>query len=86
MSKYKVDITNLNTNDIKVLSNNETINLFKRLRSGEDVKDEIVNGNLKLVLSMLKRFPKDKHNMDDLFQIGCIGLIKAVDNFDLAYN
>lgn len=86
MSKYKVDITNLNTNDIKVLSNTETINLFKRLRSGEDVKDEIVNGNLKLVLSMLKRFPKDKHNMDDLFQIGCIGLIKAVDNFDLAYN
>ena len=86
MSKYKVDITNLNTNDIKVLSNMETINLFKRLRNGEDVKETIVNGNLKLVLSMLKRFPKDKHNLDDLFQIGCIGLIKAIDNFDLSYN
>ena len=61
--------------------------LFKKYKEGDKLaKDELVNGNLKLVLSILKRFNKEKYNLDDLFQIGCIGLIKAIDNFDLAYN
>lgn len=84
MAKYKVDITGINTNDIKVLSNAETAELFERLKNGdESAKDELVNGNLKLVLSILKRFSNTKYNMDDLFQVGVIGLIKAIDNFDV---
>lgn len=87
MSKYKVDITNLNTNNIKVLKSDETKELFIRYQAGdESAKEELVNGNLKLVLSILKRFNKEKFNLDDLFQVGVIGLIKAIDNFDLSYN
>ncbi len=87
MSKYKVDITNLNTNNIKVLKHKETVELFKKYQAGDlKAKDELVEGNLKLVLSVLKRFNKEKYNLDDLFQVGVIGLIKAIDNFDLSYN
>lgn len=87
MSKYKVEITNLNTSCIKVLKSNEMIELFKRYQNGDlSAKEELVNGNLKLVLSILKKFNKEKYNMDDLFQVGVIGLIKAIDNFDLSYN
>lgn len=84
MAKYKVDITGINTNEIKVLSNAEINALFERFKNGdESAKDELVNGNLKLVLSILKRFSNTKYNMDDLFQVGVIGLIKAIDNFDI---
>jgi RNA polymerase sporulation-specific sigma factor len=87
MGKYKVDITNLNTSNIKVLTSSETLELFKKYQSGEvSAKEELINGNLKLVLSILKRFNKEKYNLDDLFQVGVIGLIKAIDNFDLSYN
>lgn len=87
MSKYKVDITGINTSDIKVLKQSEMNELFKRYQSGdESAKEELINGNLKLVLSILKRFNKEKYNMDDLFQVGVIGLIKAIENFDLSYN
>ena len=87
MSKYKVDITNLNTSSIKVLKTDEMVELFKRYQNGDlAAKEELINGNLKLVLSILKRFNKEKYNMDDLFQVGVIGLIKAIDNFDLSYN
>lgn len=87
MSKYKVDITGINTSDIKVLKQSEMNELFKRYQSGdESAKEELINGNLKLVLSILKRFNKEKYNMDDLFQVGVIGLIKAIDNFDLSYD
>ncbi len=87
LSKYKVDITNLNTSDIKVLKQKEMIELFKRYQSGDaSAKEELINGNLKLVLSILKKFNKEKYNLDDLFQVGVIGLIKAIDNFDLSYN
>lgn len=83
MAKYKVDITGINTNDLKVLSNKEIYELFERLRNGEEnAKEELINGNLKLVLSIIKKFNNTKYNMDDLFQIGVIGLIKAIDNFD----
>jgi RNA polymerase sporulation-specific sigma factor len=87
MGKYKVDITNLNTSNIKVLTSSETQELFKRYQMGDlSAKEELINGNLKLVLSILKRFNKEKYNLDDLFQVGVIGLIKAIDNFDLSYN
>ena len=60
--------------------------LFKRVKNGDTkAREELVNGNLKLVLSILKKFSKHVDNMDDLFQIGCIGLLKAIDNFDLSY-
>ena len=85
MAKYKVDITGLNTKDIKVLSSIETLELFKQYQNGDETaKEKIINGNLKLVLSILQRFNNTKHNMDDLFQVGVIGLIKAIDNFDVS--
>jgi len=84
MAKYKVDITGINTSEIEVLTNKQTEELFKQLKDGdESAKEKLVNGNLKLVLSILKRFGNTKYNMDDLFQVGVIGLIKAIDNFDI---
>ena len=87
MARYKVNITGINTNELKVLTGDETIKLFERYRAGDEkAKEELVNGNLKLVLSILRSFNKGNYNMDDLFQVGVIGLIKAIDNFDLSYN
>lgn len=84
MAKYKVDITGINTNEIEVLSNEETTKLFYDMNNGDVLaKEKLVNGNLKLVLSILKQFNNSKYNMDDLFQVGVIGLIKAIDNFDV---
>lgn len=86
MSRHKVEISGVNTANIKVLSSEEMEELFKKLHDGdESARNELVNGNLKLVLSILKKFSKKEENMDDLFQIGCIGLLKAIDNFDLSY-
>ena len=86
MSKYKVDITGINTNELKVLKNDELIDLFLKYQGGDiSRKEEIVNGNLKLVLSIIKKYNNGKYDMNDLFQIGCIGLIKAVDNFDTSF-
>ena len=83
MSKYKVDITGINTNELKVLKNDEMIELFKKMHEGDKfAKEDLINGNLKLVLSIIKKYNNGKYDMNDLFQIGCIGLIKAVDNFD----
>ncbi len=87
MARYKVDITGINTNELKVLTSEETIKLFERFHAGDKLaKEELINGNLKLVLSILRSFNKGNYNMDDLFQVGVIGLIKAIDNFDLSYN
>ena len=87
MSKHKVDISGINTSNIPVLTNEEMIELFKQYQNGDlDAKDKLVSGNLKLVLSILKGFTGRTDNMDDLFQVGVIGLIKAIDNFDLSYN
>ena len=84
MAKYKVDITGLNTNEIKVLTNEETMELFQKYKEGDKLaKEELIKGNLKLVLSIIKKFINTKYNMDDLFQVGVIGLIKAIDNFDV---
>ncbi len=85
MAKNKVDITGINTSEIKVISSKEMIKLFERFKGGENIREEIVNCNLKLVLSILKKFTFRNENMDDLFQVGCIGLLKAIDNFDLSH-
>ena len=83
MAKYKVELTGVNTSELKVLTNEEQMKLFEELRAGnEAAKEELVNGNLKLVLSVLRKFQNTKSNMDDLFQVGVIGLIKAIDNFN----
>ena len=87
MAKNKVEITGIRTSGLKVLKHKEMVELFKRYKEGDlSAKEELVNGNLKLVLSILKKYHNRTDNMDDLFQIGCIGLIKAIDNFDLSHN
>lgn len=87
MAKNKVEITGINTNNLKRLSNKEMTELFKELNinKSKSIKDKLVLGNLKLVLSILKKYNNGNENLDDLFQIGCIGLVKAIDNFDLSY-
>lgn len=86
MAKNKVEITGINTKDIVVLTNEEMIELFKKIKTGDSyARDLIIEGNLKLVLSILRKYINRSDNLDDLFQIGCIGLIKAIDNFDLSY-
>lgn len=87
MAKYKVEINGIDTNKLKVLTNDEMVTLFKEYQKGnQEAKEEIINGNLKLVLSIINKYNNGKHDMNDLFQIGCVGLIKAVDNFSLEYN
>ncbi len=87
MSKNKVEITGINTSKLKVLSHEEMIDLFKEYQIGnKKAKDVLVEGNLKLVLSILKKYQNKTDNLDDLFQIGVVGLIKAIDNFDLSLN
>ena len=87
IAKHKVEITGINTNNIKVLNDKEKEELFIRYKDGdESAREELANGNLKLVLSILKKYQGRSENMDDLFQIGCIGLMKAIDNFDLCHN
>lgn len=86
MARHKVEISGVNTANIKTLSFEEMEELFKRMKEGDlFAREELVNGNLKLVLALLKAFNKKNENMDDLFQIGCVGLLKAIDNFDLSY-
>lgn len=86
MAKNKVDITGINTSEICVLKSEEMTELFRKYQSGDiSAKEKLVNGNLKLVLSILRSFQNKTDNMDDLFQIGCVGLIKAIDNFDLKH-
>ena len=86
MAKHKVEICGISTSSLKVLNNEEMEKLFLEYKNGDlTAKEKLVNGNLKLVLSILKKYNNRTDNMDDLFQIGCIGLIKAVDNFDLSH-
>lgn len=87
IAKHKVEITGINTSEIKVLTEEEKKELFKKVKNNDKEAREILAlGNLKLVLSILKKYQNKYDNMDDLFQIGCIGLMKAIDNFDLDYN
>ena len=83
----KVEICGVNTSKLPVLSNEEKEELFIRIKKGDKkAREEFISGNLKLVLSVVKRFNNRNENVDDLFQVGCIGLIKAIDNFDLSQN
>ena len=83
----KVEICGVNTAKLPVLSNEEKNELLKRIKNGDNnARQEFINGNLKLVLSVIKRFRCKSDNADDLFQVGCIGLIKALDNFDVEQN
>lgn len=87
IAKHKVEITGINTSEIKVLSEEEKTKLFIRLKNGDvSARNELAEGNLKLVLSILRKYQNRTDNMDDLFQIGCVGLMKAIDNFDLLHN
>lgn len=87
MARHKVEICGVNTANLKVLTNEEMTNLFRKYKQGDTfAKEDLVNGNLKLVLSILRKYNNRTDNMDDLFQVGCIGLIKAIDNFDLSFD
>ena len=87
MAKNKVEITGIKTSELKVLTNDEQMILFNKMKEGNiKAREQIIEGNYRLVLSLLKKFTNRSDNMDDLFQVGCIGLCKAVDNFDLSYN
>ncbi len=82
----KVEICGVNTNKLPILKESEKEALLKRSQSGDNkAREELIRGNLRLVLSVIQRFTNRKENMDDLFQIGCIGLIKAIDNFDASH-
>ena len=83
----KVEISNVDTSTLPVLSNEEKNELFIKIKQGdEEARERFINGNLRLVLSVLQRFSNRCENMDDLFQVGCVGLIKSIDNFDLSLN
>jgi len=83
----KVEICGVNTSKLPVLSNEEKKELFIRIKQGDlDAREKFIQGNLRLVLSVIKRFRGRGENPDDLFQVGCIGLIKSIDNFDLNQN
>lgn len=84
MQYNKVEICGINTSQLKVLKENEKIELLKKAHAGDkQARDELIKGNLRLVLSVIQRFSNRGENMDDLFQVGVIGLIKAIDNFNL---
>lgn len=87
MTRHKVEICGVDTSKLPVLKNEEMRELFERLQAGElSAREELVNGNLRLVLSVIKRFNNRGEYVDDLFQVGCIGLMKSIDNFDLSHN
>lgn len=87
MALNKVEICGVNTSKLPVLTTEEKQFLFERIKSGdENARELYIKGNLRLVLSVIKRFSASSENPDDLFQIGCIGLMKAIDNFDLSQN
>ena len=83
----KVEICGIDTSKLKVLSEEEKTALLKRIKQGDiKARDELITGNLRLVLSVIQRFSQRGENLDDLFQVGCIGLIKAIDNFYITLN
>lgn len=84
MAVYKVEICGVNTATLPLLKDDEKEELFKRIQEGDkEARDLYIKGNLRLVLSVIQRFSNSNENVDDLFQIGCIGLIKAINNFDV---
>lgn len=84
MASYKVDICGVNTSKLPLISNDEKKILFERVAKGDKkAREQLIWGNLRLVLSIIHRFSNKNEDIDDLFQIGCIGLMKAIDNFDI---
>lgn len=84
MSSYKVEICGVNTSKLPIIKDEEKEALFERIHAGDKkARETYIEGNLRLVLSVIKRFNNHNENVDDLFQIGCIGLMKAIDNFDV---
>jgi RNA polymerase sporulation-specific sigma factor len=87
MSRHKVEICGVDTSKLPVLSNKEMRELFRQLQNGDlSAREKLVKGNLRLVLSVIQRFNNRGEYVDDLFQVGCIGLMKSIDNFDLSQN
>lgn len=87
MTLYKVEICGVNTSKLPLLKNSEKDELFRRILDGDkEARELYIRGNLRLVLSIIQRFSNSNENVDDLFQIGCIGLMKAIDNFDITQN
>jgi RNA polymerase sporulation-specific sigma factor len=87
MARNKVEICGVDTSKLPVLKNDEMRKLFKQMQSGDiTAREKLVNGNLRLVLSVIQRFNNRGEYVDDLFQVGCIGLMKSIDNFDLGQN
>lgn len=87
MQYNKVEICGVNTAKLKVLKESEKMELLKKMHDGDKTaRDKLVNGNLRLVLSVIQRFVNRGENLDDLFQVGTIGLMKAIDNFDISQN
>jgi len=83
----KVEICGVNTSKLPILSKEEKEELLNKIKNGDDeARNKFINGNLRLVLSVIQRFYGRGENADDLFQIGCVGLIKAIDNFDISQN
>ena len=83
----KVEICGINTSTLKVLPEKEKQRLLKETKQGnKKAREDLINGNLRLVLSVIQRFTNRGENLDDLFQVGCIGLIKAIDNFDTSHD
>ena len=87
MQINKVEICGVNTSKLKVLTEAEKTELLKKVKQGDmQAREALINGNLRLVLSVIQRFTNRGENLDDLFQVGCIGLIKSIDNFDITQN
>lgn len=87
MNHYKVEICGVDTSKLKVISSARKKELLFRVKEGDmRAREELIKGNMKLVLSVVQRFTGRKEELDDLFQIGCIGLMKAIDNFDVTQN
>lgn len=87
MTRNKVEICGVDTSKLPVLKNEEMRELFKKMQAGDvTAREKLVNGNLRLVLSVIQRFNNRGEFIDDLFQVGCIGLMKSIDNFDLSHN
>ena len=81
----RVEITNVNTSKLQLLTQEETKELLWKMYEGDDIaREKLINGNIRLVLSVIQRFYGRGENADDLFQVGCVGLIKAIDNFDIS--
>ena len=85
MAGYKVEICGVNTAALPLLKTEEKELLLKKIKNGDtQARERFINGNLRLVLSIVQRFSQSSENIDDLFQIGCVGMIKAIDNFDIS--